>query len=130
MPVEKMTQQLVNLAYCEPGRSKVVYFCTTVTDFTFEKRQSGNTTFWLRYRDGYGKQRQYRIGNAADLSVEKAARRHNGFVARLHLVMTLRRADLQRGQSSPSRSWGLSTSTTYAAGSVAMTSMSGMSAFT
>ena len=87
MPKEKITQQLVNLAYCEPDKSKVEFFDSNVIGFTLEVRPSGGRTFWLRYRDAYGKQKQYRIGNAADLSVDKArkeAQRLRGEIALGH----------------------------------------------
>ena len=87
MPKEKLTAQFVMLAYCPEGRNKIEYYDTNVTGLTLEVRPSGGRTFWLRFRDGYGKQKQYRIGNAADLSVDKArkeAQRLRGQIALGH----------------------------------------------
>ena len=58
MPKEKLTAQFVMLAYCPEGRNKIEYYDTNVTGLTLEVRPSGGRTFWLRFRDGYGKQKQ------------------------------------------------------------------------
>jgi len=73
MPIEKLTAQFVQLAYCPAGKSKIDYY-ETISGFVLEVRASGSKTLGIRYRDAHGRQRQYKIGNAADISFEKAKR--------------------------------------------------------
>jgi integrase len=57
---------------CPTGRSKLDLYDTAVPGFILEVRPSGGKTYHLRYRDQYGKQRQYKIGDAASISFSRA----------------------------------------------------------
>lgn len=72
MPTATLSTSLVNSAVCPPGRNKLDIYDTAVPGFILEVRPSGGKTYHLRYRDQYGKQRQYKIGDAASISFSKA----------------------------------------------------------
>ena len=60
------------LAACEPGKRKTDHWCTTIPGFVLEARSSGNKTYYLRYFDSAGRQRQHKIGGFADITFDKA----------------------------------------------------------
>ncbi len=72
MPNEKLDSFFVQSAHCPFGKSKIDYYDTVITGFILEVRASGNKTYSVRYRDAHGTQRQYKIGNAADITFDKA----------------------------------------------------------
>ena len=72
MPTATLSTQLVASAVCPPGRSKLDLYDTAIPGFILEVRPSGGKTYHLRYRDQYGKQRQYKIGDAASINFSKA----------------------------------------------------------
>ena len=72
MPNAKLDSFFVQSAYCPEGKNKIDYYDTAITGFILEVRSSGSKTYSLRYRDSYGRQRQFKIGNAADISTDKA----------------------------------------------------------
>lgn len=73
MPKERLTQQFVNLVYCPEGKTRLDIYDTTVTGFVLSVGPTAKV-YSARYRDTLGRQRQYKIGNAADISFEKAKR--------------------------------------------------------
>ncbi|MBA3511243.1 site-specific integrase [Sphingomonas sp.] len=79
MPKVKLDHAFCLAATCQPGKLKTDYW--NIGDpigLVFEKRSSGGATFYLRYQDGSGKQRQIKLGGFPEISVEqarKAARR-------------------------------------------------------
>lgn len=72
MPVVTLTANLIRTATCPAGKGKVDYFDDRRTGLLFEVRASGGKTWYLRYTDARGTQRQHRIANAADLSLDQA----------------------------------------------------------
>ena len=72
MPNAKLDSFLVQTAVCPPGKAKIDFYDVAIKGYVLEVRSSGSRTFALRYRDSYGRQRQYKIGNAADISCDKA----------------------------------------------------------
>jgi len=72
VPTVTLSTQLVNSAVCPEGRSKLDLYDTAVPGFILEVRPSGGKTYHLRYRDQYGKQRQFKIGDAASINFSKA----------------------------------------------------------
>ena len=74
MPIQKLDAVFVKLAYCPEGKNKIDYYDPTVAGFVLTVRPNGSKSYSLRYRDAHGRQRQYLIGNAADLSFDKAKR--------------------------------------------------------
>jgi len=80
MPKIKLDHQVALLATCLPGRGRTDYFDTgeTCLGLVLEVRESGGKTWYLRYQNRQGKQRQQKIGRFEDLTfdqVRKAARR-------------------------------------------------------
>ena len=72
MPNVKLDANFARNALCQEGRSKTDYYDMSITGFILEVRSTGGKTYSLRYRDGYGKQRQHKIGDAKSISFEKA----------------------------------------------------------
>lgn len=54
------------------GKAKETYYDNTITGFVCEVRNTGGKTYALRYTDSHGKQRQYTIGAAKDISFAQA----------------------------------------------------------
>ena len=78
MPVCKLDAAFVQRAHCPAGRKKIEYRCTQVVGFSLEVRASNGKTYYLRYFDQGGRQRQLKIGGVSDLTFDaarKAARR-------------------------------------------------------
>ncbi len=57
-----------------PGVAKFRIFDSRLRGFIAEQRQSG-TTFYLRYKDQRGRNREIKIGRLGDLTVEQARKR-------------------------------------------------------
>lgn len=74
MPKAKLDSTFVLTASCPTDKKKVDFYDFTIPNFILEVRSNGSKTYALRYRDEYGRQRQYKIGNAADISFDKAKR--------------------------------------------------------
>jgi Arm DNA-binding domain len=74
MPSAPLTSDLVRAATCAGDRAKVDFFDTRQKGFLLEVRSSGGKTFYQRYIDGYGRQRQFKLGSADLLSLEQARR--------------------------------------------------------
>lgn len=85
MPREKLTSQFVQLIYCDPHKKKEEYFDTEIIGFTVEVRPSGNRTFYLRYTNASGKQKQYRIGRYGDITFDQARRKARELKAEITL---------------------------------------------
>lgn len=71
MPKVKLTTQFV-LNPPLPTARKIDYYDSSITGFILEVRSSGLATFYLRYRDLYGHQRQVKIGDAKSISLDQA----------------------------------------------------------
>jgi integrase len=67
-----ITAQFVRSATCPPGRAKIDYFDGGQRGFMLEVRCSGGKTFYQRYRDPKGRERQFRIGPADVLTLSQA----------------------------------------------------------
>jgi len=72
MPSVKLDAGMIPLLYCAPHKAKETYFDEAITGFVVEVRPNGGKTYSLRYKDEYGRQRQYRIANAADVTFSEA----------------------------------------------------------
>lgn len=72
MPILTLDAALVRAATCPPEKSKLDLYDTAITGFVLEVRRSGGKTYWLRYRDPHGKQRQLKLGDAQSLTFEQA----------------------------------------------------------
>jgi integrase len=72
MPKLSLDSAVVKAAFCPTGQNRLDLYDTTVIGFTLEVRPSGVKTYYLRYRDKYGKQKQFRIGDTHSLTFAKA----------------------------------------------------------
>lgn len=72
MPVVQLTSASVHHLTCLEGRGKVEYTDAGCKGLIIEVRQSGGRTYYLRYTDHRGRQRQYRIGDASAISLRDA----------------------------------------------------------
>ncbi|WP_199484282.1 tyrosine-type recombinase/integrase [Thiocapsa marina] len=59
-------------ATCAQGKQKTDFYSDSLQGFILEVRATGNKTYYLRYRDPFGRLRAQKIGSAADVSFEKA----------------------------------------------------------
>ncbi|WIJ24032.1 Arm DNA-binding domain-containing protein [Devosia sp. RR2S18] len=75
MPKVNLTATLVRSARCPEGRTKAEYFDTCLTGLVLEVRNTGRKTFFQRYTDARGSQRQYKIGTADAVTLEQARRK-------------------------------------------------------
>ena len=67
-----LNQQYVNAAKCPVDQSKQEITDLACKGLVLEVRKSGGKTYYLRYTNDRGKQRQYRIGNATVLLLGQA----------------------------------------------------------
>lgn len=72
MPRVKLDHTVAMTAQCEGGKKKTDYYDTTVTGFVLECRSSGGRTYYLRYEDAGGRQKQHKIGRYEDISFAQA----------------------------------------------------------
>lgn len=78
MPKATLNASFVLTAQCAEGKSRTDYYDTVTTGFVLEVRATGGRTYYLRYPDAAGVQRQHKIGRAEDISfavARKAAQR-------------------------------------------------------
>jgi integrase len=83
MPKAKLDATFAAAAQCEPGKGKTDYYDEGVTGFVLETRSSGRKTYYLRYQDQAGRQRQYKIGRHEDVKfadAKKAAEKYRSEV--------------------------------------------------
>lgn len=72
MPKAKLDAAFAAAAQCEPGRTKTDYYDDNPTGFVLEVRPSGGKTYYLRYQDQGGRQRQFKIGRHQDIKFADA----------------------------------------------------------
>ena len=78
-------------AACPPGRPKIDFFDADQRGFMLEVRASGGKTFYQRYTDARGRERQFKLGPAEILTLDQARRK-----ARLILAQALVGEDPQQ----------------------------------
>jgi hypothetical protein len=84
MPRVHLTRQFAQAATCPPGRPKIDFFDADQRGFMLEVRSSGGKTFYQRYTDARGRERQFKLGPAEILTLDQARRK-----ARLVLAQAL-----------------------------------------
>ncbi|KQM13901.1 Arm DNA-binding domain-containing protein [Novosphingobium sp. Leaf2] len=72
MPKIKLEAAVLPMLTCPPDKANEKYFDTAITGFMVEMRPNGTGTYALRYKNAYGKQRQYKIAHVGDLSFAEA----------------------------------------------------------
>lgn len=75
MPKATLSAAFAAEARCPPGKSKIDHYDTKVTGFVLECRSSGGKTYYLRYQDQAGRQRQYKIGRVDDVTFAAAQKK-------------------------------------------------------
>lgn len=75
MPKAKLDAAFAAAAQCPPGRSKIDFYDDAVTGYVLECRASGGRTWYLRYQDAAGRQRQFKIGRYEDITAAAARKR-------------------------------------------------------
>jgi integrase len=75
MPKIAITRTFVEQAICDSGKAKIDYFDTEQRGFMLEVRCSGGKTFYQRYTDDRGRERQYKIGPADALTLDQARKK-------------------------------------------------------
>jgi integrase len=78
MPKLTLTSSSALTAQCENGRRKTDWYDTVTTGFVLECRSTGGRTYYLRYEDAAGRQKQHKIGRFEDITfanARKAAQR-------------------------------------------------------
>jgi len=81
MPTVSLSAPFVRQAEPAPDRKKTDYFDTHQRGFLLEVRASGGKTYYQRYTDERGRERQYKIGPADVLTLEQARRKAKQVVA-------------------------------------------------
>lgn len=81
MPTEALCASFVRSATCAPGRKKVDFFDSAQRGFMLEVRCSGGKTYYQRYTDERGRERQYKLGPADVLTLDQARRKGRQIVA-------------------------------------------------
>ncbi|HEX3950074.1 MAG TPA: tyrosine-type recombinase/integrase [Steroidobacteraceae bacterium] len=81
MPTVALSANFVRSAQCPAGRKKIDYFDGSQRGLMLEVRCSGGRTFYQRYTDERGRERQYKIGPADVLTLEQARRKARQIVA-------------------------------------------------
>ena len=87
MPTIALTSTFVRQAECGAERRKTDYFDVGQRGFLLEVRSSGGKTFYQRYTDERGRERQYKIGPADVLTLDQARRKAKQVVAEALLVV-------------------------------------------
>jgi integrase len=72
LPKAILTSTFVRRSVCPEGVRRIDYFDEGVPGFLLEIRCSGGKTFYQRYRDSRGRERQFKIGSARVLTVRQA----------------------------------------------------------
>ena len=75
MPKVDLTNSFAANAGCEVGKKKTDWYDRTVTGFVLECRCTGGKTYYLRYPDPAGRQRQIKIGRYEDIPFAPAKKR-------------------------------------------------------
>jgi integrase len=72
MPSVTLDASVVKITECPVGKARVDLYDTVIPGFIVEIRATGGKTYYLRYRDQHGKQKQYKIGDTKSLTFEQA----------------------------------------------------------
>ena len=75
MPTIRLSPGFVRRVGCPSEIKKIDYFDTTMRGFMLEVRASGGKTYYQRYTDERGRERQFKIGAADVLTLRQARRK-------------------------------------------------------
>ncbi|PZU08512.1 site-specific integrase [Sphingomonas sp.] len=68
----KLDAAVVAAAECPTGKKKIDLWCTHNPGLVLEVRASGGKTYYLRYQDQHGAQRQHKIARSDQISLDQA----------------------------------------------------------
>jgi integrase len=77
----RLTSSFVRSAICPSDKKKIDFFDVEQRGFMLEARRSGGGTYYQRYTDARGRERQFRIGPSDVLSLAEARRKARTIVA-------------------------------------------------
>ena len=81
MPTVALSAPFVRCAQCPNERKKIDFFDACQRGFMLEVRCSGGKTYYQRYTDERGRERQYKLGPADVLTLDQARRKARQIVA-------------------------------------------------
>jgi hypothetical protein len=81
MPKILLSFHFIRRVTCPPSKRKVDFFDSRLPGFMLEVRASGGKTYYQRYRDSRGRERQFRIGAANILKLSEARRKGRRILA-------------------------------------------------
>jgi integrase len=81
VPKVELTVTFVRHCQCPPGARRIDFFDNAVPGFLLEVRCTGGKTFYQRYREASGRERQFKIGPAHVLTVSQARRKARAVLA-------------------------------------------------
>lgn len=81
MPVVRLTSTFVRNVLCPASSKKIDYFDSKARGFVLEVRISGGRTYYQRYTDARGRERQVKIGSAEVITLSQAKRKGRKIVA-------------------------------------------------
>jgi integrase len=79
----ELTQSFVETSACPTGRRKADYTDRCAKGLMLEVRATGGKTYYVRYTNERGKQRMYRLGDAAFLTLAQARKKCHAAQSRL-----------------------------------------------
>jgi integrase len=85
MPVIALSAKVIKTLACPPGKAKVDFHDAACKGLMLEIRESGGSTWYLRFSNLRGNQRQLRIADTRDLSLEQARKRADELRAKIAL---------------------------------------------
>lgn len=112
MPKIKLDHTFCLTAQCEPGRRKTDYWDVIVSGFVLEARSSGGKTYYLRYFDAAGRQRQHKIGGHGEITFDQAKKAAQRLRSEVVLGAARPKLRPRRKRSRLTLSWPNSTSRT------------------
>lgn len=77
------TKAFIQSVVCPESEAKAAYFDMGCRGLVLEVRPTGTKVFSLRYVDARGKQRQHKIGNAQDITLDKARKQAGNLRAKI-----------------------------------------------
>lgn len=85
MPKKLLTQAFVSSATCPEGKQKVDYFDTELTGLLLKVMPTGKRTYYIRYKDAHGRQKEKQLFNAATVMLKQARQQAKEKLAQLAL---------------------------------------------
>jgi integrase len=81
VPKTALSASFIRHCECPQGTRRIDFFDAAIPGFMLEVRGTGGKTFYQRYRDAHGRERQFKIGSAQVLTVTQARRKARSVLA-------------------------------------------------